>query len=92
MVQDNRANSDAISTAVETQRQATEEITVQTHRSARNTSNVSDVVRTIARQTATISEAIAGLHNDAHDLLLSAGELEMESEEFLGSVRKQSLG
>jgi methyl-accepting chemotaxis protein len=92
MVQDIRANSDAISTAVETQREATEEITVHTHRSARNTSNVSDVVRTIARQTATISEAIAGLHNDAHDLLVSAGELEMESEEFLGSVRKQSLG
>ncbi len=92
MVQDIRANSDAISTAVETQRQATEEITAHTHRSARNTSNVSDVVRTIARQTATISEAIAGLHNDAHELLVSAGELEMESEEFLGSVRKQSLG
>jgi methyl-accepting chemotaxis protein len=90
MVQEIRGGSDAIATAVERQRQATEEITVHTHRSARNTSNVSTIVRSIAHQTATISSAIASLHQDARDLVVNAADLEEESEEFLGSVRKQS--
>lgn len=92
MVQEIRSGSDAIATAVERQRQATEEITVHTHRSAQNTSNVSTIVRSIAHQTATISSAIASLHQDARDLVVNAADLEVESEEFLGSVRKQSTG
>lgn len=92
LVQEIRNGSDAISTAVERQRQATEEITVHTHRSARNTSDVSTIVRSIAHQTATISDAIAGLQLDARDLVVNAADLEVESEEFLGSVRKQSTG
>ena len=90
MVQEIRDGSDAISKAVERQRQATEEITVHTHRSARNTSDVSTIVRSIAHQTATISDAIASLQQDARDLVVNAADLEVESEEFLGSVRKQS--
>ncbi|WP_293861470.1 methyl-accepting chemotaxis protein [uncultured Alsobacter sp.] len=92
MVQEIRGGSDAIATAVERQRQATEEITVHTHRSARNTSDVSTIVRAIAHQTATISSAIASLHQDARDLVVNAADLEVESEQFLGSVRKQSHG